>query len=140
FADTLTYSRGRHTIKFGGDFNRVSDDTQNLRSEAGSYLYSNINDFIVDYLNFRTPFAANTVVCPSVAIVNPQPPTTRYAGRCYSGNLQQGYGNAGVKLTTTEYNFFFQDDFRITPRLTLNIGVRYEFQKMPSVVFPNTTT
>lgn len=140
FADTFTYISGRHTLKFGGDFNRVTDDTSNLRSEAGSYLYSNLSDFIVDYLNFQTPFAANTVVCPSLPSTNPPSSTSRFAGRCYSGNLQQGYGTQGLKFTTTEYNIFFQDDFRLTSRLTFNIGVRYEYQKMPGIVYPNTNT
>lgn len=131
FADTVTYISGRHTFKFGGDINRVSDDIQNLRFEAGSYLYSNINDFIVDYLNFQSPLPATTT-CPGAA--------ARFAGRCYSGNLSQAFGNAGIKLNTFDYNFFVQDDFRITPRLTINLGLRYEYQKMPSVVFANTNT
>ncbi|MGH9720506.1 MAG: TonB-dependent receptor domain-containing protein, partial [Bryobacteraceae bacterium] len=32
---------------------------------------------------------------------------------------------------TREYNFYFQDDWRVTPRLTLNLGVRYEFNTVP---------
>jgi hypothetical protein len=30
-----------------------------------------------------------------------------------------------------EYNFYFQDDWRVSPRLTLNLGVRYEFNAVP---------
>ncbi|MEK7407680.1 MAG: TonB-dependent receptor [Acidobacteriota bacterium] len=30
-----------------------------------------------------------------------------------------------------EYNFYFQDDWRVTPRLTLNLGLRYEFNSVP---------
>jgi hypothetical protein len=130
FADTLTYSRGRHTFKFGGDINRVTDDIQNLRFEAGSYSYNNINDFIVDYTNFRTPLAATTLCATG----------TRTVGRCYTSNFQQGIGSPGIKLLTYDYNFFAQDDFRVTPRMTINFGVRYEYIKMPNVTLANSST
>ncbi|HXG85555.1 MAG TPA: TonB-dependent receptor [Pyrinomonadaceae bacterium] len=130
FADTVTMSRGRHTIKFGGDINRVTDDIQNLRFEAGAYSYNNINDFIVDYTNFRSPLPATTQCATG----------TRFAGRCYTSNFSQGLGSPGLKFATYDYNFFAQDDFRITPRLTLNFGLRYEYQKMPETVFANTDT
>lgn len=131
FADTVTWTRGRHTIKFGGDINRVSDDIQNLRFEAGSYSYNNVNDFIIDYANYLTPLAATTN-----CIANP----TRFRGRCYTSNFQQGIGNPGLELKTTDFNLFFQDDFRIFPNLTLNLGVRYEYIKMPQVVLPSSDT
>ena len=130
FADTITYSRGRHTFKFGGDINRVTDDIQNLRFQAGAYSYNNINDFIIDYTNFRTPLAASTLCATG----------TRTAGRCYTSNFQQGFGPPGLKFNTYDLNFFFQDDFRATPRLTFNLGMRYEYQKMPETVFANTRT
>jgi hypothetical protein len=131
FADTLTYTRGRHTLKFGGDINRVSDDIQNLRFEAGAFSYNNINDFIIDYVNYVTPLAAGTN-----CTANP----LRFRGRCYTSNFQQGVGNPGLKLTTFDYNFFFQDDFRITPRLTINAGIRYEYIQMPAVTLPSSNT
>ncbi len=130
FADTVTWSSGRHTIKFGADINRVTDDIQNLRFEAGAYSYNNINDFIIDYVNFQTPFA----MAPTC--VN----STRTAGRCYTSNYQQGIGSPGIKLETYDYNFFLQDDFRITPRLTVNLGLRYEYIKMPETTIPNQST
>ena len=132
FADTVTYTSGRHTFKFGGDINRVTDDIQNLRFEAGAYSYNNINDFIVDYANFRTPLAATTQ-CATGAV-------TRRVGRCYTSNFSQGIGSPGIKLLTYDYNFFAQDDFRITPRLTLNLGLRYEYIKLPDATLSNSST
>lgn len=130
FADTVTWTRGRHTFKFGADYNHVNDNIQNLRSESGSYLYANINDFIIDYVNYKTPLAATTTCAAG----------TNKVGRCYSGTYLQGVGIPGLKFSTNEYDAFFQDDFRVTPRLTVNLGMRYEYQQLPSAVLPNSST
>ena len=133
YADTLTWIHGRHTFKMGGDVNFVKDTIANLRFEAGSYTYNNINDFIIDYVNFGSPLAATTT-CSTLAGT-----VTKNAGRCYTSNFQQGIGNPGYVVKTTDYNFFGQDDFRITPRLTVNIGVRWEYIKMPTPTLANTS-
>ena len=129
FADTVTFIKGRHTFKFGGDVNRVSDDTSNLRFQAGSYSYSTLSDFIVDYTNYLSPLPATTA-CPG---------STRLVGRCYNGNFSVGVGTAGLKFNTFDYNFFAQDDFRVTPRITVNLGLRYEYEKLPKATLANTS-
>lgn len=132
FADTVTWIKGRHTFKFGGDINFVRDEIENLFRGAGNYSYGNINDFIIDYVNFRTPLPATTPCFTS--------PATRFVGRCYSGQFLQGLGLVGLNLSTIDYNFFVQDDFRVSPRLTLNLGLRYEYIKMPDPQIPSTST
>jgi hypothetical protein len=130
FADSVTWIEGRHTFKFGGDVNFVRDEIENLFRGASSYSYGNINDFIIDYVNFRTPLPGATQ-CAS---------TTRIVGRCYSGQFQQGLGLVGLTLSTVDYNFFLQDDFRVSPRLTLNLGLRYEYIQMPDPQLPSTSS
>ncbi|MBX7170255.1 MAG: TonB-dependent receptor [Pyrinomonadaceae bacterium] len=130
FADSLTWTRGNHTFKFGGDFNHVTDDLDNLRTQAGQYTYSNINDFIIDYVNWKTPLNAATVCSTS----------TRTVGRCYTSSYAQGIGILGTKFSTNEYNFFGQDDWRVTPRVTVNLGLRWEYQQMPKAFLANTST
>ncbi|MBM3725819.1 MAG: TonB-dependent receptor [Acidobacteria bacterium] len=54
------------------------------------------------------------------------------AGRAasYSRNV----GNPYIGLRATEWNYYLQDDWRVHPRLTLNLGVRYEFNSVPREV------
>jgi hypothetical protein len=130
YADTMTLSKGRNTIKFGADINRVTDIVDNLRFEGGAYSYNNINDFIIDYVNFITPLPAATL-CSS---------STRTRGRCYTSNYQQAFGPTLFSIKTTDYNFFLQDDIRVTPRLTVNLGMRYEYEKLPGPQLPNANT
>src|SRR5215813_8788675 len=58
FADTVTFTTGNHTFKWGGDINFVKDIINNLRFSGGEFSYTGattgLPDFIVDYVNFRT--------------------------------------------------------------------------------------
>ena len=129
-ADSITYTNGNHTFKFGADINRVRDIDENLFTGAGAYTYSNINDFIVDYVNFTSGGAlrtANTACSTS----------TRIAGKCYTSNYQQGFGPPRFQFNTTDWAFFAQDEWRATPRLTLNVGLRWDYEQFPEPFLVN---
>jgi hypothetical protein len=137
FADTMTYSSGNHTFKFGGDLNFVKDIINNIRFIGGEFNYTGagaLPDFIVDYTNFRNAGATRALTggtngqCFS---------STRRAGQCYAGAFNQGIGPLGLEMETVDYNFFAQDDWRIHPRLTLNLGLRYEYQQNPDPINVN---
>ena len=49
-ADTVTVTLGKHSLKFGMDFRRVHDNSQNLRTQFGSYSYSSATNYILDAL------------------------------------------------------------------------------------------
>src|SRR6185503_14751091 len=63
--------------------------------------------------------------------------STRRAGKCYAGNFNQGFGVLGLDMKTTDFNYFIQDDWRVTPRFTLNLGLRYEYQLNPDPINVN---
>ena len=136
FADTLTYSTGNHTFKFGGDINHVNEVYDELFTEAGSYTYSNINDFIVDYTNFTSGGALRAALRQCATTITPLA-NTRLAGKCYTSNYAQGFGPTRFVFATDDIAFFGQDDWRMTPRLTLNLGVRYEYEKFPQPFLVN---
>ena len=125
FADTVTLTTGNHTLKWGGDINYVKDLQSNLFQEGGAYSYSNINDFIVDYVNFTSSGSLRTggKICGT---------GTRLAGRCYTSNYNQGFGAVAFTFPTSDLAYFFQDDWRVSPRLTLNLGLRWEYERMPT--------
>jgi hypothetical protein len=139
FADTLTYSMSNHTLKFGADINHSKDIINNLRFSGGEFNYTGatgLQDFILDYVNFTNPGQIPaTVECPG----SPATPVTskRFRGRCYGGNFNQGFGVLGLTMATNDFNFFFQDDWRVTPRVTLNMGLRYEYQQNPDPINVN---
>ena len=130
FTDNVTYTIGGNTLKFGGDINHVEDVLNNLFTESGSFFYNNVNEFILDYVNWKTPLAANTT-----CITN-----TRLRGKCYSGNYAQGFGPLGAEFSTTDYNFYGQFDWKFTPRVTFNLGMRYEYQGFPEAQYANAST
>ncbi|MBS1786713.1 MAG: TonB-dependent receptor [Acidobacteria bacterium] len=130
YTDNVTVSMGASTLKFGLDINHVKDTLANLRNESGAYSYNNINDFIIDYVNWKTPLAA-TVTC-----VN----STRTRGKCYTSNFAQGFGVQGAELTTTDYNFYGQYDWKFLQHVTFNLGLRYEYQKLQDAQIPNSAT
>jgi hypothetical protein len=110
FANSTTINKGSHTLKFGGDFNYVSDLLDNLFQNAGAYSYSNLTEFLSDFAN---------------------PALRRYT------NFAQNFGPTAFKFSTRDYNVFVQDDIRVDRRLTLNFGLRYEYQQMPDPQIPN---
>jgi hypothetical protein len=149
YADTITLTKGNHTFKWGGDVNFVKDTLDNLFQEEGAYAaFSSINDFIVDYSNWQSSLANPSLgalrlagrPCPATPVPVPfpsPPPLLRRAGNCYNGNYSQNFGPTKFIFSTQDYNFFVQDDWRYTPRLTVNIGLRYEFERMPNPQVPN---
>ncbi|HKV23270.1 MAG TPA: TonB-dependent receptor [Candidatus Acidoferrum sp.] len=122
-ADTMAWSRGTHLLKFGIDVNHVHDTEVNLFEGFGAYSYSTRADFISD---FTAAQAKSAPLCGTVST-----PTG-----CYS-SFAQGFGTPGFSFSTNDLAFFVQDDWRIRPRLTLNLGLRYETELLPSPQLPN---
>ena len=109
-ADTLTWIHGKQTYKFGGDVSRVNDRLSNLFQEGGVFTYQDYAHFLVDFNGAGTKFFQS------------------YA---------QGFGPAQFIFNTKDYAFFGQLDYQAESNLTLNFGMRYEYEALPKPQIPN---
>src|ERR1051325_959468 len=107
-ADTVNWSRGKHNFKFGTDFSHVHDLSQNLRTQFGSFSYNNLVDYFSD---LNKPGAC--------------------AGKSCYNSFSQAFGPLGFEFSTNDYSFFVADDWKVLPRLSLSLGLRYEYEQMP---------
>jgi hypothetical protein len=123
FVDNVTWYAGAHSLKTGVDINYVRETLINLFQGAGIYAYPNINGIASD--------------CP-VGAAGCTPLVTGASSdlRHYTSYNQQfdlrGNGlNGDVFFTTTDYNWFAQDNWRLNNQVSLSLGLRYEYQKFP---------
>jgi hypothetical protein len=128
-ADTFSWSRGTHLLKFGFDFNHVNDVEDNLFRESGDISYSTRADYLSDFA------AAANNLTPRCTFTPPAP-AAPFAVPCYSSFNQQ-LGPSKFTFSTNDLAFFAQDDWRVMPYFTLNLGLRYETELMPSPQIPN---
>ena len=103
FADTLTWVKGKHLIKFGGDLLRTQFFQPYYNNNRGTYAFNGywtsvpIADFDLGVLN----------------------------------QVTRTVGTNPNYLFWNSWGFFAQDDFRVSPSLTLNVGLRYEIPMPP---------
>jgi len=143
--DTAYWVKGRHTFKFGVDLLHNFDVLNNTYESNGDYSYSYIGNYFADiYANANGLANAGCASgAPQVATytaptpAHPQGTVSSAVGSlpCYTSYFQ-GYGNPLFTTTTTDYGFFAQDNWKLSPRLTVELGVRYDYEELPS---PNST-
>jgi hypothetical protein len=170
FSDTLSWSHGRHAFKFGGDFRFPHSDGTSLqpipRAVNGN---RGGNNTLSPFANVSSSPSLGTTGTPDATnTTNTFPQTARnnstdlaYLLTNSLGNVNTPYwaenfsqvsaGLAGWQDITTQenrfrkmvfndYSFFAKDDFKLTPSLTLNLGVRYEYYAPPYITSGLTST
>ena len=102
FGDSITWTTGNHSIKAGADFVR------NQAVDGFSATRGNPRGF----LNYGTSFTAY-----SNFLLGLPPSSVTYVGSTRRGDLN---------VSNWENGFFVQDDYKVRPSITLNLGLRYE--------------
>ena len=104
--ENLTMTRGRHTFKAGYNFTDVILTSFFVQRVRGDYDYATLQTFLLD-----------------------QQPD----GGATSGVVgERSFGAAsGVPAGFLQQSAYFNDDFRVRPNLTLNLGLRYEYVTVP---------
>ena len=113
FLDNLTWTRSKHTFKFGGDFRYLSSLFTDVFADyrLGSYTYNGSTTGDLLGSGAAVPLAGFLLGYPDLTTIASvfNPTTDAYA---------------------KHYAFFAQDDFKVTQSLTLNFGLRWEYHPM----------
>ena len=130
FLDNVSITSGRHEFRFGADFRRLNS-------------HPNFSLFPTGFQEYGGPFAYPEAGAPLTAASDyayymPNPPNSNFypTGGSEIADLLLGpplYTSLGLQLTNPhtqswEIHFYGEDTYKMTPKLTLIFGLRYEFQ------------
>ncbi|HKW75483.1 MAG TPA: carboxypeptidase regulatory-like domain-containing protein [Terriglobales bacterium] len=110
YQDTMSLVRGKHTFRFGADFLRQLARQHPPFNERGSFVYSSSTG-VSAFANFLDDFG----------------------GR--SGSLNRQFGTSVYHPDLFRQSYFFEDSWKTTTNLTLNLGLRYELFGAPENTF-----
>jgi len=112
--DTLSYTVGKHNLKFGFDYSNVEDYVSLLSNSYGTYSYSSLTNLALDFSG------------------NPN-------GAKHWTSFTQRFGRPVVDTYVQEFAAFIQDEWHLSPRLTISPGVRWEKEILPQPIsrYPN---
>jgi hypothetical protein len=128
YSDTVTKVRGNHTMKFGGDFRNVrslSTFNFNARDALSVNNFQNSSQSAPAFVQASPDQATQDLAWLLVGGVS-----TQFQGQFFnkSGTREP---TDGKDFRQHEYDAFFQDSWKVRPYLTLNLGLRYQFNGVP---------
>ncbi len=127
FADSLTVISGNHSLKFGGEFSNIFADQKFGFNQTGVYTFAGLQGGTPGILD---------ALSSTRNVTNPNAP---FYGRFdqLTSRYNQQIGNLAAAYTVRELSFFGQDAWRVTPKFTLNYGLRFEKQFNPEAEVNN---
>ena len=109
-SDTYAWTVGRHALKFGLDWSHTEDYDYQRANQYGTYTYSNINAFALDFSNPVNGKNWNSY-------------TQTFGNPVWDGNMR-------------DFALFAQDEIHVTPKLIISPGVRFEYTTLPQPAAP----
>ena len=152
--DSLSLIRGRHTVKFGGEWLHSANSQVFRGFFEGRYIFDSVNGF----LRYASPGAANgfgpnAMLCSGGTWITVGAPFNQ---TCSEGQTSatplllflQGAGPTGPatdaagasSIKNEDYGLFIQDRWQIASNFTFNYGLRWEAQIFPRVTVPPAQT
>ena len=113
-ADNFSWVHGNHTIKFGADFQYIPVDA------AFTVNFGNVYNF--------GSLSGSQAGFPGLPGLSP----VQAYGFGVPSTMVQGLGDPNASFNVKPFGVFLQDTWRITPKFTLNYGVRYDVEFAPS--------
>lgn len=105
--DTYSHVVGKHSLKFGAQYIRYRYNTLDISDVGGTFTFS-----------------SNSTNLPGFTSSTGNPYASMLLGAVNSGSRGIYTTEPGYRIG--QYSFFAQDDWKVTPKLTLNVGVRWE--------------
>jgi hypothetical protein len=158
FADTLTWTRGKHSFKFGGEIQRsksyqeingsVSFTTSNIVSPyvTGGAPANSPNSGLYNFVNWTLPgmtgfgFGGADATSMLYTFENMWAGAVTSVGQYYYINkptatsyndVRKGEDMKVADYRSNQFSLFLKDDWKVSDNLTLNLGVRYEWYGVP---------
>lgn len=117
WSDNMSYLFDTHNLKFGLDINQVKDSASWVMWFPARVIFPSLPALLAPrplaVAMFWSPPSVTTTLDPAFNL----PPDWRNGSK--------------TKLNHSYYGFFFQDQWRATSKLTLNYGLRYDFELLP---------
>jgi hypothetical protein len=112
-SDTVSWYRGKHNLRFGGDYRRILQSFRSAKNAEGSFVFTGFETsaFIPGTLQ---PVSDTGYDFADFLLGLPQ-----------QTSLQSGTNS--YDFASNSFDLFAQDDYRIFPKLSLNLGFRYEY-------------
>ncbi len=109
YGPTMTWIKGKHTMKFGGEHQMALLNPQNTQTARGQWRFRGFGTGQSGAAG--DPYADYLLAVPSV--------------KTFGAGDEADVGGA-LELTSNYFSFFFVDDWKATSKLSINMGVRYE--------------
>lgn len=147
--DVLYYAKAKHTLKFGVDAVHNYDLMNNTWKSNGDFSYNWVGNYFNDLLNLKNgviPSSTNLMGCDKNGAQYYTAPSGSSSGSgaitgaypCYY-SFTQGFGNPVFAVATMDTGLFAQDNWKFSPRLTLELGMRWDYEVIPGPVSNLTT-
>jgi hypothetical protein len=130
FTDNFSWTRGRHDMKFGADFNYIPIKATFTVNYGGNYDFGALSASQFLGSAFNSLPASLQQIIPGLSGIQ----AYGFGG---PQTFVQGIGNPNDQFSNKPLGVYFQDSWRTTPNLTLNLGVRYDIEFPPQLAAPN---